>query len=113
MAADGPTLNDCVIKTNCHFVEWKFPNLNESFDKLVQISSALPRTKVIENKNNYWHGVCRSLILRFPDDLEILKLTQKGIIQIKSSSRYGLSDLGVNANRIHSIYKKLMGQNDR
>lgn len=113
MAIDETPLDECVVTTNCHLVEWKFSNINKSFEKLVEISTALPRTKVIENKNNYWHGVCRSLILRFPDDLQILKLTQKGIIQIKSSSRYGLSDLGVNANRIHSIYKKLMSENDR
>ena len=43
-------------------------------------------------------GVCRSLIFRFPDDLEILKLDvrsyvdrSKGIIQIRSAARLGLS----------------------
>ena len=109
MSVDNPIqLSECTIETNCKLVEWEFKNLNESFLKLVSICNKLPRTKVIKSNSNYWHGICRSLIFRFPDDLEILKLNNKGIIQVKSSSRIGLSDLGVNAIRINKIYKILM-----
>ena len=101
-------LNECINKANCFFVEWDFENINKSFELLIGISSKLPRTTVIEKNESYWHGVCRSLIFRFPDDLEILKLPKDGLIQIKSSSRIGASDLGVNKNRINYLYRQLI-----
>ena len=79
-----------------------------TFDQLVRIAQKIPRTTVLENKDSYWKGVCRSLIFRFPDDLEILKISNsKGIIQIKSASRFGASDLGVNQKRINYLLKEL------
>ena len=102
------SLSECFLETNCVLVEWKFDNLNQSYEKLVGIASSLPRTTVLEQKDEYWHGVCRSLIFRFPDDLEILKLPSKKIIQVRSSSRFGLGDLGVNRNRVETLYKGLV-----
>ena len=101
-------LTRCVVETNCALVEWQFENINEVFLKVVEISSSLPRTTIVEQTGNYWHGICRSLIFRFPDDLEVLKLPKRGLIQIKSASRYGVSDLGVNRIRINWIYRKLI-----
>ena len=105
------TLKNCIIDTNCKLVEWKFDNLNQAYKRLIDVCTNLPRTKVIEETDNYWHGVCRSLIFRFPDDLEVLKIPRKGIIQLKSSSRVGVSDLGVNSRRINTIYKNLTNNN--
>ena len=91
-------------------MEWRFTNVDEAYKRLVELALSIPRTVAIEETNNYWHGVCRSLIFRFPDDLQVLKIEQKGIIQVKSSSRLGLSDLGVNAKRINKIYKNLINK---
>jgi len=109
------TLCPCIIKTNCFLAEWEFDNLNLKYQQLIDIASAIPRTTIIKQEENYWHAICRSLIFRFPDDIEILKLKtskranqSKGIIQVRSASRYGASDLGVNENRVNSLYKKLM-----
>ena len=76
-----------------------------TFNRLVNIAERIPRTKVLENNESYWKGVCRSLIFRFPDDLEILKIGKK--IQIKSASRYGGGDLGVNGNRVGRLLTEL------
>ena len=103
---DG-TLSSCVIPTNCVLVEWDFDNVKKSYDKLIRIAESLPRVKVVERTGNYWHGVVRSLIFRFPDDLEILKIPNKGIIQVRSASRLGVGDLGVNRNRIKNLYSQL------
>ncbi len=103
------TLSACESTSNCVFVEWEFGNVNQTYEKLITLASKLPRTKVLEQSNNYWHGVCRSLIFRFPDDLELLKLPGKGIIQVRSSSRFGASDLGVNERRINKLYNNLVG----
>ena len=100
-------LSECFIKSNCILVEWNFDDINGSYQKLIKIASSLPRTLVLEQDDNYWHGVCRSLIFRFPDDLEILKIPGEKIIQVRSASRFGLGDLGVNRNRVENLYKLL------
>ena len=94
-------LSPCINPFNCFFVEKKFEDPEITFKKLVSIAELLPRTKVLKKNEIYWHGICKSLIFRFPDDLEILKLNNK--IQIKSSSRYGGSDFGVNKRRINKL----------
>jgi len=101
-------LSSCLIETNCVLAQWEFANLNQSYDKLIKIAAQIPRTIVLEQSNNYWHGVCRSLIFRFPDDLEILKLPNEGLIEVRSASRIGLGDLGVNRNRVNLIHNRLM-----
>ena len=107
-------LSRCKLQTNCVLVEWEFDDVNKVFADLVDIASSLPRTEVLESSNKYWHGICRSLVFRFPDDLEILKRasakggSKKGSIQVRSASRFGASDLGVNKRRVETIYNKLM-----
>ena len=98
-------LSPCLNPLNCVFFQKEFANIDITFDQLVNIAEKIPRTKVLENNNSYWKGVCRSLIFRFPDDLEILKIGKK--IQIKSASRYGGGDLGVNGTRVGRILSDL------
>ena len=98
-------LKPCSNPLNCVFFQKEFKNVDKTFDQLVSIAQKIPRTKVLENNNSYWKGVCRSLIFRFPDDLEILKIGNK--IQIKSASRYGAGDLGVNGTRVGRLLTDL------
>ena len=98
-------LTPCFNPLNCVFFQKEFENVDKSFDQLVSIAQKIPRTKVLENNDNYWRGVCRSLIFRFPDDLEILKIGKK--IQIRSASRYGGGDLGVNGTRVGRLLTDL------
>ena len=98
-------LSPCFNPLNCVFFQKEFEDVDKTFDQLVTIAQKIPRTNVLENNQNYWKGVCRSLIFRFPDDLEILKIGKK--IQIKSSSRYGGGDLGVNGTRVGKLLTAL------
>ena len=99
--------------SNSILIEQKFSYVDKAFKELIAIAKKLPRTKEIINDMHYWKGVCRSFFFRFPDELEILKLQQggnnddlSGIIQIKSTSRFGQSDFGVNRRRIGLILAK-------
>ena len=98
-------LSPCLNPLNCVFVQKEFTNADRIFAQLVTIAQEIPRTKVLESNGSYWKGVCRSLIFRFPDELEILKLGNK--IQIKSASRYGGGDLGVNGTRVGRLLTEL------
>ena len=103
-------LSSCMNPLNCVFFQKEFKNVDTAFDKLINIAQNIPRTEVLEKNNNYWKGVCRSLIFRFPDDLQILKMDRK--IQIKSASRFGGSDLGVNGNRVGYLLTELEKSNN-
>ena len=98
-------LSPCLNPLNCVFFQKEFENVDIVFSQLVTIAQKIPRTKVLEQNESYWKGVCRSLIFRFPDNLEILKIGNK--IQIKSLSRYGGSDLGVNGARVGRLLTEL------
>ena len=105
MSSSESALSPCLNPLNCVFVQKEFDNVDRIFSQLVTIAEKIPRTKVLESNDSYWKGVCRSLIFRFPDDLEIVKLGNK--IQIKSASRYGGGDLGVNGNRVGRLLTEL------
>ena len=94
-------LSPCLNPLNCVFFQKEFEDVDKTFEQLVMIAQKIPRTKVLVKNQSYWKGVCRSLIFRFPDDLEILKIGRK--IQIKSASRYGGGDLGVNGTRVGGL----------
>ena len=100
-------LSECLLSTNCVLIEWSFPSLKNAYKELVGIASSLPRVSEVESSQNYWHGIVRSLIFRFPDDLEILRIDSRNLIQVRSASRIGLSDLGVNQKRVDDLYMQL------
>ena len=105
MSDSKSDLSPCLNPLNCVFFQKEFEDIDKTFEQLVTIAQKIPRTKVLESNQIYWKGVCRSLIFRFPDNLEILKMNNK--IQIKSASRYGGGDLGVNGIRVGKILTAL------
>tara|TARA_Y100001978_G_C23541305_1_gene359864 strand:- start:329 stop:661 length:333 start_codon:yes stop_codon:yes gene_type:complete len=105
MPSSETSLKPCFNPFNCVFFQKEFENVDKTFEQLVALAQKIPRTRVIEHNQSYWRGVCRSLIFRFPDDLEILKIGEK--IQIKSASRYGGGDLGVNGTRVGRLLTDL------
>ena len=105
MSSSEKGLTPCLNPLNCVFFQKEFDNVDRTFEQLISIAEEIPRTKVLEKNETYWKGVCRSLIFRFPDDLEILKMGNK--IQIKSASRYGGGDLGVNGSRVGRLLTDL------
>lgn len=105
MQSSKSGLSSCINPLNCVFFQKEFEDVDTTFDNLINIAQKIPRTEVLEKNNNYWKGVCRSLIFRFPDDLQILKMDNR--IQIKSASRFGGSDLGVNGNRVGYLLTEL------
>ena len=68
----------------------------------------LNQDKIIEKEKNYIHAIATSRIMKFIDDLEIKNLNQDNILQIKSSSRLGINDLGVNKRRVQTLRFRLI-----
>jgi uncharacterized protein (DUF1499 family) len=63
----------------------------------------LPRTEIVILRADYLHAECRSALLGFIDDLELQLRESEGIIAVRSASRLGYSDLGVNRKRVEAL----------
>jgi uncharacterized protein (DUF1499 family) len=72
--------------------------------------ASLSRTKIISETSDYLHAECTSAVFGFVDDLELHLRTAEGLIAVKSASRLGYSDLGVNRRRIEDLRALLAKQ---
>ncbi|MCU0598005.1 MAG: DUF1499 domain-containing protein [Desulfobacterales bacterium] len=80
--------------------------ISKAHQKLLKILKNMPRTKIIKEKANYIHAECRTRFLRFVDDLEFLVDDTDAIIHVRSASRVGYSDLGVNRKRVEQFRRE-------
>ena len=72
-------------------------------EALLKVLSVVPRTEVIEDTDNYIRTESTSRIFKFVDDAEFYFPEGENVIQVRSASRVGESDLGVNRRRIEQI----------
>jgi uncharacterized protein (DUF1499 family) len=79
---------------------------NEALQQIKKTILALPRTQLIEEKDQYLHIEFTTLIFRFVDDVEIIIDDSEKVIHLRSASRVGHSDLGANRRRIEQIKNK-------
>jgi uncharacterized protein (DUF1499 family) len=66
---------------------------------------ALPGSKIITESDNYIYAEFTSGLMGFVDDVEFYD--DNGVIQVRSASRLGESDLGVNAKRVEAVRSAL------
>ncbi len=78
-----------------------------TWEAVREVVAAMPRTTVVSDSGEYRHAECRSLLLGFVDDLELHLRPIDGILAVRSASRVGYSDLGVNAGRVESLRQRL------
>ena len=101
-------LSDCKLITNCVLQTWKVDDSEKAFTELIQILENTPRLKIIKKEKNYIHAIATSRIMKFIDDIEIKNYNQENIFQVKSSSRQGIYDLGVNKRRVNTLRFRLI-----
>ena len=56
---------------------------------------------------NFLQAIVKTPIMKFRDDIQLLFLPEDQLIQVRSSSRIGISDLGTNARRIETLRDQL------
>ena len=101
-------LSDCKLTTNCIFQTWKVDDSEKKFNELIQIIENTPRLEIIKKEKNYVHAIATSRIMKFIDDIEIKNINKDNIFQVKSSSRLGIYDLGVNKRRVQTLRFRLI-----
>jgi uncharacterized protein (DUF1499 family) len=68
------------------------------------------RLSIVEDTGSYLHAEARSLVFRFVDDVEFVLDPEAGVIQVRSASRTGYSDFGVNRRRVERIRRTFSEQ---
>lgn len=74
-----------------------------AFARAVAVVKALPRTTVIGQTSGYMYAQCSTRWLKFTDDLELALDESAHVIHVRSSSRLGRKDFGVNRARVEAI----------
>ena len=109
-----PVLAACPDKPNCvssqaddqrHLIEpLRFTGEpGEAWSRLKAILQQQPRTRIVDEQDGYLHAEFRSLVFRFVDDVEFVMQPEQGVIHIRSASRTGYSDFGVNRRRVNRL----------
>ncbi|NEO36419.1 MAG: DUF1499 domain-containing protein [Moorea sp. SIOASIH] len=79
----------------------------EAMAKLKIVIENLERTQIIEEKDNYLYAQFTTPLMGFVDDVEFLLDDSSKVIHVRSASRLGKSDLGLNRKRVEIIRAKL------
>ncbi|QDT91065.1 DUF1499 domain-containing protein [Gimesia algae] len=75
----------------------------EARQRLLEVLQQQQGCQVVAQDGDYLRAEFRSLVFRFVDDVEFLFDSRQNVIQVRSASRIGHSDLGVNRKRIETI----------
>ncbi len=105
-------LPECVVITHCVKESFKVKDIENAFKKATRIVSETPRTKIIEETDSYIHAEAKTKWRRYTDDLLLKVIPEKSIIQVRSESRVGIGDNGVNQRRVDDFAYRLMTEPD-
>ena len=75
--------------------------------RIEAIVAAMPEARVVERTPGYLRVEFTSRWLRFVDDAEFWADPGNGVVQVRSASRIGRKDFGVNRARIETIRERL------
>ena len=110
--ANTNELPECIVITHCVRENLKVNDLENAFKKAIKIVLETPRTKIVEQTNSYIHAEAKTKWRRYTDDLLLKAIPEEGIIQIRSESRVGIGDNGVNQKRVDDFAYRLMTEAD-
>lgn len=77
--------------------------------RLQQVVQGLPGAQVVKAEPGYLYATFTTRWLRFTDDAEFWFDPAAGVVQVRSASRLGRKDFGVNRARIETIRQRLAG----
>ena len=75
----------------------------EAMARLRMLVLAEPRARVTEERAGYLRAEFTSRLFRFVDDVELLLDEPAKVVHVRSASRVGHSDLGVNRKRLEHL----------
>jgi uncharacterized protein (DUF1499 family) len=110
LGIDQGQLSSCESPAHCAQRSWERNDPIASLNELAKVIQQTPRSEIVEQQTNYLHATASSQIFGFVDDLELYADTERSVLQARSVSRLGESDLGVNEQRLGSLEAALSKQ---
>ena len=101
-------LPQCVVITHCVREEWKSNDVEKLFKRAVEIIENMPRTTIVDMTDFYVHAESKTKWRRYTDDLLVKAIPDREVIQVRSESRVGVGDNGVNKKRVDELAYLLM-----
>ena len=101
-------LKPCIQVSHCVREELNVDSVDTPYEKVKFIVENTPRTKIVEIDGDYLHAEVTSRIMKYVDDLEISFSPEKNNLLIRSESRVGDGDFGVNRKRVDLIVSNLL-----
>jgi uncharacterized protein (DUF1499 family) len=77
------------------------------FERLGAVVASMPGARIVARQPHYLYAEFESRWLGFVDDVEFLLDPRAGVIHVRSASRLGRRDFGVNRARVEAIRAKL------
>ena len=96
-------LKPCIQVSHCVREELNVEGINEPLSTIQSILEKTPRTKIVDTDGDYIHAESTSRIMKYVDDVEITLKEPENKLTIRSESRVGEGDFGVNKKRVDSI----------
>ena len=100
-------LSECIEIEHCVREEWDVSTINKPFDEIKEIIVNSPRSVIVDLDEDYLHAEVTSKWMKYVDDLEVSFVPESNKLLIRSESRVGESDLGVNKKRVDLLKSKL------
>ena len=108
MLAPCPNSPNCVLsqasdpKHQIHPIHYT-SSVEIAKERLNQVILSMVDTRIITQNKVYWHVEFTTRWLRFIDDVEFYFPESEALIHLRSASRSGYWDLGVNRKRVEEI----------
>ncbi len=80
---------------------------SEALAKIKSVTESMERAAIVTEDSNYLYAEFTSGLMGFVDDVEFFVDDNAKVIHVRSASRLGQSDLGVNRKRVEEIRAKL------
>lgn len=75
--------------------------------RIAAVVEDLPGARIVERRDDYLYAQFTTALMRYVDDVEFWVDPAAGVVQVRSASRLGSKDFGVNRARIESIRARL------
>ena len=79
----------------------------QTIERIRRVVETMTGAKVVQANSGYLYAQFTSRMLKFVDDVEFWFDPQAGVIQVRSASRLGRKDFGVNRARVEAIRARL------
>ncbi len=106
-------LADCPDSPNCVCSQSSAPGAKiaslpmVSIDLLKKVINSMEGTIIVAESSGYLYIEFKTKLMGFVDDVEFYLDRSQNVIHVRSASRLGKSDLGVNRQRVEAIRAKL------